>query len=216
MAAQRINGEQMGVAGYLPNVTLYCAGVPAHMHQQGDEVPSRARVLRILVNLTANCNVNGHEFINRGAAIAAVTDYLETTGTRVEIQACMAIEGYHGGKSYIEVMIPVKQADQQIEPDRLAFVLSSPAMLRRFMLRLMEQHGHLAQSMGSGYGHAKDVQPASDQIYFPAGMRGCGKPIDALKTVLDQVSKFITADQKELLDADWQELLRGTDALGQA
>ena len=70
--------------------------------------------------------------------------------------------------------------------------------------------------MGYGYGHAKDVQPASDQIYFPAGMRGCSTPLDALKTVLDQVSKFITADQKELLDADWQELLRGTDALGQA
>jgi hypothetical protein len=208
-AALRLPGEEYSVAGYLPDVPLMCTGSPAYMFAEGDDVPARARVVRFLVNIAANSNTDAAHIMNRGAAIAAVVDYFENAGTRVEVELCMVAEN----EALAEYYLPVKRADEHVEPDRFAFAIAHPSMLRRFMFRMMEHNPKLAEIFGSGYGSAKDAKPDPDQVYFPSGASGCYTPAEALKAVLGYVLAALEPHQRAAVSEDWEGILTNSRAV---
>lgn len=203
IAALPQQSMDLAPAGYLPDVPAFCAGSPACMHNAGDTFNARTPVLRMLVNMGGLANVRPQAWISRGAAICGVVDYFEQTGTSVEIELVSVAQGY--GSRMVEVNVPLKRAGEHIEPDRLAFALGNPAMLRRFIFSLREKS--TGANVGGGYGSSVDATPDADQIYFPKLVNSYIEPENALKLVLKRVLKEMEAHQKVRVSEDWEEIL---------
>lgn len=212
VAAQRQLSEDLAPAGYRPDVPAFCTGVPASMYAPGETLASQTPVLRLLVSLNGLCNVNPESFTMRGAAICALVDYFENAGTRVEIEACFGAQdvGYNGEKILIEATIPIKAADEHIEPDRLAFMLCNAAVFRRFCFRLMEKNAEAgAAGMRSGYGRTAELEPDADQVLLPS-VQNYGSAERALKIVLKRVNKYLDPTLRDRVSEDWADVLGTT------
>lgn len=124
------------VAGSLPVVPLAVAGEPEHMVSFGSEVDAKP-VIRLAVNLGATCNVPGKAMMNRGAAVCALVDEIESAGNSCEIHAVWTTQN---NGAYAAYSIGVKQAGEAVSIDDIAFCLGHTSMHRRVMFSMMERH----------------------------------------------------------------------------
>lgn len=141
--------------GVFPCIPAYAAGAPEDMFtpsEWGMETPKP--VVRIMVNITVAAMVDKEYIINRGAAIVQLIDRVQLAGQRVELVACFHSKGYGSqhGERY-EFSVVVKRAEEPVDLDRIAYAIAHPSMLRRSMLRIMEQ---TVPHEVSGYGTATD------------------------------------------------------------
>lgn len=121
------------VGGELPDVGLYCAGVPEHMLSWPVQ-EATAPVVRLGINLSKAWVVTEQQCVNFGASVVALIDALELAGRDVELTVYEAGEGYNAKRVQYVVL---KAAGEQIDRDRLAYALVSLDMLRRtFMATL--------------------------------------------------------------------------------
>ena len=126
-----------------------------------------------IISISVNCSISactGKERIEaRGAAISALIDLLETSGARVELWAGSLTEGKGSGYTYAQ-RVCIKQADDMLDIDRVAFCISHPSFLRRLSFAEKDLCSSVAQciKMGyrgnsGGYGHAVElVDPNMD------------------------------------------------------
>lgn len=130
-------------------------------------VPRSGRVVRLMLNAFVSAGISRESIFLRGAAAMALSDAIEQTGLRCEIDLIMAAKS-NSCSLLTDVVIPIKAADQQIEPDRLAFMLAHPSIFRRFMGRLFEQEPNREfQKHWSGWGQPGDLNPVpEDAVYF--------------------------------------------------
>jgi len=209
-------------AGYAPNVAMFCAGDPACMYTQGESYQGTTPIVRVLLNITVSGMIPASILANRGAALAAVIEYMESAGFSVEVTLYQGAEaeGWRkkgGTNQRVRVLhehfIPVKRAGEFIEPDRFAFMLAHPSVLRRFIFRLDEMCAESGPHMRNGYGTPTDADPEADQIYFQAmrgfssGARGYATTEEALKTVLRHFREAMDEKQRIRLDDDWSAIL---------
>lgn len=149
-------------AGDEVEVGRYLDGEPESMieYRMG---ASRKPVVRFVVSVTANAQVTSETIFNRGAALAAAIDALESSGVRCEVWASHDAEGYTIRQ---RTTIKVKGDDDALDIDRVAFALCHPAMLRRLCFRFNETGGHDNwYAMGAGsYGHAIDPEHQPETI----------------------------------------------------
>src|SRR5262249_20209749 len=117
-------------------------------------------------------HVDAECIYNRGAAILAAIDPLESAGVRVEVDLDETIEARRG--KVFRRTIPLKAADDPVDRDKLAFAICHPSTLRRLIFRLHEQQGRKRwEEMGAGtYGHPRDPD-VGDAIVIPC-MKGNG------------------------------------------
>jgi hypothetical protein len=230
-AAGQAPATQLDVAGYAPCVPAYCAGSPANMWAPGDTYASTARIVRICLSMSMVWSTPIDVIRNRGAAVLAAVEYLESLGLRCEIELAHCSEDSgsryadadgktveHLGdrvKAINECYIPVKQANQSIELDRLAFMLGHASVLRRFVFRIDEQHVAAGPVMRGSYGMPTDITPDHDQVYLPAIVGRTDQykyaaPETALKTVLGLISAKLSDDQQNKLSEDWRGFLTNT------
>ena len=121
-------------------------------------ISERSRpVLRLCVAAAVSAMVNPHEIINYGAALLTIIDALESANFRVELSLVYALRSHADSKASFTVT--VKQAQDILELDRLAFVLASPAMWRRIGFAFIET---LPQEFESGYGVPRDPDAGKD------------------------------------------------------
>ena len=74
--------------GAFPCIPANAAGVPEDMFAMSDIAPpSPSPIVRIAVNMSANCNVDAQEIVNRGVAIVSLIDRIQLSGRRVELIA---------------------------------------------------------------------------------------------------------------------------------
>lgn len=129
------------VAGYMPDVPSYLAGLPQAMwaDAEPEEAPrSRAKVLRIGVAASYSAGADSDHVMNRGAAIMSCVDALESEGFRVEVCAVIIAADSNNDDSFRWDVI-LKRADQDWSPGAVAFALAHPAFNRRLAFGLKER-----------------------------------------------------------------------------
>ena len=84
--------ESFGVAGAFPDVPLYLAGEIAHMRLEGEDNQDASQIIKLIIDIGAHCGINKKSIANRGAAVAALVDEIESTGKRCEIWATLGTQ----------------------------------------------------------------------------------------------------------------------------
>jgi len=169
-AAALAAGEAVAhaVGGAYPDVPLYVAGEVCHMVDNGEQLGEKP-IIKLIVNVSASAGIKSDRLINRGAAITALVDQIESAGNSCEIYAVEPTRTSEG--DFVTApMVKVKTAGEVVSIDDIAFALGHPSMLRRVFFALMEidpaTDGH---SLHSGYGVPIDLPAAAlpaDAIYL--------------------------------------------------
>lgn len=130
------------VSGSYVDVGRYIDGEPEHFVEFATERVRDAgtRMHRIMVQGSFSCDTPHEAIIRRGAAITALVDLLETLGIRCEIvsSATLSERSYGTNRNWFEFRVPLKEADEALDIDRVAFALAHPASLRRLGFAVME------------------------------------------------------------------------------
>lgn len=160
---------EYSVGGAFPDVQRYVAGDIEHMVNDGCDDNGQRPIVRFLVNLCASAAVKADAIANRGAAVAALVDQIESGGTRCEIWVTSASGK---GKKLHAPMICAKAAGDVLDIDTVAFAMGHPSMLRRVFFAMTENDPFTdGEGYEGGYGSVMDI-PAkampADVIYLAA------------------------------------------------
>ena len=138
----------MDVAGAFPLPALAAAGDPACMFDFAP-VSDRVRpIVRLMVNATVSAMYDTDEIFNYGSGLVGIIDALESGGYRVELTTATSAAR---DKEKCLFTVRVKEAQDSVDLDRLAFCLAHPAFFRRIMFGVMERN--LSESVwGATYG----------------------------------------------------------------
>lgn len=132
------------VVGDFVDVGRALSGEPEAFGSTSDYEAGRCgsqRVVKLYANLGVSAAVKPDAIFARGAVVLAAVDLLESLGVRVELWAAKATIKRTGGETH-QVEVLVKAANQPVDVDRLAFILCSPACLRRLYWSHQERFGY--------------------------------------------------------------------------
>lgn len=178
----------LDVAGAYPIAALAAGGAMDCMVTPCQIVTPRPAI-RIVAGFAAPWTITPNAIMNRGIAIASVIDTLESAGQRVELIAERRGISKKARADY-RLTITLKDAEQPLEIDRIAFALAHPSMLRRIAFRIDEQTFTQA-AWGPGYGVPQQADAADfpDAILIPSidSNDAYDTPEKALPTVLQIV-----------------------------
>lgn len=132
-----------GIAGGCVDVGAFLASEPEHFIRRDldwdhtEEVTS-GQVVRIVMNGAMSCSVNPDVIIRRGAALMALVDMLEQTGTRCEIVVTYAMDSTHttdnenpkSRHQSLELVVPVKRAADALCEGTVLYWMAHPSALR--------------------------------------------------------------------------------------
>jgi hypothetical protein len=149
--------EKPDYAGERPDIGRYLAGDPRSMIRRGAARKPKP-FMTIVVSIGANCNVEAKSMWNYGAALVALIDRLESKGVRVEVYALWATTT-RTARTCISVCL--KQTQDVLDINTLAFALAHPAMLRRLMFAALER---TRQPYDSGYGASQSLIYEDDMV----------------------------------------------------
>jgi len=168
------------VAGERPDIARACGGDPASMLTRKRSARRTAPIVRLVVHLGALSDVSGAQKTNRGAAILALVDQLENAGQRVELTGVTCASQW--GNGTWTTRITLKQADEPLNLDVLAFALVNPATQRflDFACRCSHPTVNFA-----GMGSSRSVPAEAGTIYFDVirFSRTWNDPITAAATI---------------------------------
>ena len=193
----------MDVAGAYPIAALAAAGDPCSMVDLAP-IEDRVRpVVRLVVQRGASAVYEASEFTNYGAAVLSYVEGLEAAGFRCEITVVFCSEYKYGTKGQQVTTFVAKRAEESMEYDRMAFVLTHPAMFRRICFSVFESTPILCGWLdGNGYGYSRNPLPEDfdhDQILVP-GVNAVKPGSEHLKTVkacLKHIGPMIEAQLRQ-------------------
>jgi hypothetical protein len=141
-------GWQYDYAGAHPDVPRFLGGdLDCMIDYQPDYIRFRP-IVRMVVSPVTYSDVSDASIRNWGAALVSWIDELERFGRRVEViwMSCSrptwiddAEEKSNTGGPRVAISFCLKEADQPVELDRLAFWLMHPAAQRRIQFAIKEQ-----------------------------------------------------------------------------
>lgn len=140
------------VAGFMPDVGRYCAGIPDNMYREADGDYGSKAVVSLFVPVNATASVSAKYMRNYGLALARYIDEMEAGGRQVELLAGIVSEV--SGKRLAHVWT-VKQAGTQMDYGNIAFAVGHPAVFRRFGFALRERS---PVRTDYGYGYSQDAK----------------------------------------------------------
>ena len=124
--------------GAFPCIPANAAGVPEDMFAMSDIAPpTQSPIVRIAVNMSANCNVDAQEIVNRGVAIVSLIDRIQLSGRRVELIAIKHGNDFMSSDKFVW-SVTGKRPEEPSDMDRVGLCFATPIMLRRFFFRVME------------------------------------------------------------------------------
>jgi len=130
-----VSGDWLDVGRYLDGEPE-CFGIEVN---DGEIVSQKVVSLRL--NNTVSAAVTTEQIIRRGLTVLLAVDLLEACGLRVEVIVCQATY-YYGTKDHREMNLTIKDANQPVDIDRLAFWIAHPSAFRRFGFSYFEHGGH--------------------------------------------------------------------------
>jgi hypothetical protein len=184
------------VAGSDVDMGRYIDGEPENMLTFAEEVADGNKFVRITVTLSASAGVSKDEMTRKGVAVLALVDALENHGTRCEVDVVAAFSLMSGKAPIYTASIRIKNAQDSVEPDRLAFALAHPSMFRRIAFSLMEGlPKEYLHALGCCYGRPADAKP-SEGIYV--GPMQLWNDSQAADWVISQLKSVGVAVKEEL------------------
>jgi hypothetical protein len=177
------------VAGFMPDVPAYLAGVPDCMvaFEEGDISQIQRPVVTIGVGIFA-WSVSPSAVINRGVAILSLIDAIESVGYRVQLDYVGDNTGDGGFK---KIRVVLKRAGDHWNPGQVAFATAHAAMLRRLTVACLERDPATVPRTKEGYGHGDDGYIEEYSLAFPYMTTDRG--YDSLEDALESVER-IAAD----------------------
>jgi hypothetical protein len=156
---------EMSVVGFAPVVPAMLAGAPdCMMALETVEMPRK--IISIGVNLAISSKVNARELFNRGRALLAAIDALQTQGYEVELWGVDRTK--IDLRSYFDLQVCVKAAGEFYDAGKVAFALCSAAINRRLVFKMLESHErYYTCTCSQSYGQADDIPKGDFDVYFP-------------------------------------------------
>jgi hypothetical protein len=145
-------------SGAVVDIGRFCGGEPECMMNFIEDATAGKKIVQVRVNVAASCSNKPERLFNRGAAVVALVDLLEQNGFSCEI---VVFETMSARRHCYTVEAPVKVCGYQLDRDRLAFALCSPAFLRRVLFSVEEREDAATRAafgigIGGGYGTPSD------------------------------------------------------------
>jgi hypothetical protein len=173
LTPKSIATQSYDVGGYYPCPARAAAGDPLSMVNFGQDMIRTKPVVRLFADQSVSCLIDQNQIINRGAAILSHIDNLEAQGFRVELtlgwrfctEPSMVI-----GAHTMHVDCIVKNAEDVLNLDWLAFMLAHPGIMRRFMIRHMDVTPELlpfGNHMVHGYPSIAEQRTFEGGVYLP-------------------------------------------------
>ena len=139
------------VAGFLPDVPAYLAGVPDNMMAMAETgIVAVSPIISIGVP-NASGGVGGESIMNRGIAIVTLVDALESQGYRVEVHTALGCKGFND-QTLCDATVIIKQANEPWNPNSMAFGMGHPALIRRLGFAVRERCEGSVNCTRRGYG----------------------------------------------------------------
>jgi hypothetical protein len=140
------------VGGLRINIADIVAGGPLPFlgKFQTKEITQGSKIVRIAINTSASAGVSADTLFGRGAACMALIDVLTRYGKETDITLFFSTKA----ATHFVAVWPVKPAGHRINPDRLAYAIGHPSLMRRqFFAALEHGAGEHAASFYGGYGY---------------------------------------------------------------
>jgi hypothetical protein len=185
------------VAGFMPDVPTYLAGVPECMYQQ-EQQPVSPMLIRVAVHVGRSSPIEQEQIANRGAAIMAVLDQLSNEGYSVQLDA---IWRNADGPTGISVETCIKHGCDHWSPESVAFALCHASFQRRLCWRIAENvnHGTGCGLTGDGYGNGMSADFSDYDLSFGYMTPSIGRDFNDIDSAVAEVKRS-TIEQLEKLD----------------
>ena len=185
------------VAGAVPDVPVAVSGDVFCMFTPGDQERDSKPVMRIMVELSASCSVDAKWIANRGAAVAALVDEIETSGVSCEIMSTHTTSKRHWDErvkgSMICSVVTVKRAGENVDVDDIAFGLGHPSMHRRVMFGMLEtSDAKFKNEFSCHYGYPASLPVGclpADVMLLPS-MTNRGREYDTPEKAMNRVREY--------------------------
>lgn len=143
-----VTGDQLDIGRHVAGEPEeFMSFVPA-------EIEQHPKVLHVVSSIGALVGVSASSMIERGAAVVAMIDALESHGKRVVLDCVSPIERLPGIRL---TRIRVKEADAPVQLANLVFLLAHPDSLRRLVFACREQAVGAHTCERNGYGSSRDL-----------------------------------------------------------
>ena len=140
----------VSVAGFMPHVPNYLAGVPVSMiAAKRTKIPEK--VTDIVVNMQIDCGVSCEEIIITMVELFKAIMMIESTGTRVNLYSGELVHNV-SAQQFVGLMVKIKSSSQPIDIVKMVYPLVHPSMLRRHNFRYMEVTKGVSPEFNDGYG----------------------------------------------------------------
>lgn len=138
------------VQGGAVDMGAYLAGEPESMTTWFEE-PGNNKIVHFAINMSASAGVGANSLLARGAVIAATIDALESAGNRCVVDVMNSVS--HNWR--FTTIVRIKDAQDPLDMERLAFAVAHPSMLRRLTFghyenETAEARGNIGQTFGYG------------------------------------------------------------------
>ena len=140
------------VAGFMPDVPAYLAGVPDSMvaYEEGDMTTAQMPTVTIGIG-TFSYGVGAHAVLNRGIAVLSLIDSIEAIGYRVQLD--YVGDNVAGGDDTLKrIRVVLKRAEDHWNPGSVAFATANASMLRRLTVACLERDPDSVERTQGGYG----------------------------------------------------------------
>lgn len=138
------------VAGVMPHVPNYIAGVPACMVNV-KQVRAKFKVITLVYNISVNGDVNAEDMRDVAIKMLSAIMRIESNGVRVNLYVCDISDTE---KQQIGWLLKIKNSGQHLDVIKTAYPLTNPSMLRRHSFRFTEITKGVHKDFASGYGSA--------------------------------------------------------------
>lgn len=97
------------------------------------------RVIKMVYNIACLSDVNFEDIQKKGAIVCSLIECMEYAGFRVELTVAMSTDASYGvNPAHIDMLIPVKAADQPIDMAKLMFAVGNASVQRRLGFAIRE------------------------------------------------------------------------------
>lgn len=185
------------IAGAYPNIPRAIAGNHLNMRVPDIARASRRPVITLMSNMSANCGHSGEEITNRASVVAALVDVIESAGYACDVIAYGATASScwssdPGVKLDVISTVQVKNSNQPMDINRIAFGLGHASMFRRLMFADWERDSfckELGASLGGVCDYSKDTKDKN--VYFLPSVENAEGHFDTEKDAATKGLQFL-------------------------
>jgi len=184
----------MDVTGFDVDVGAYLAGEPECMVTTA-QMPGASKQIHMAVNVSNSAYVDPEAMIMRGLLAAGVVDALEAMGHRVTLDVIIpTVNRWENTHNNCNIIVQLKQADEVLDVERVAYACAHPSMLRRLSFGIKEslpKEWQQGTGVGGGYGQPVDEVEFTYPDEQPDIYIGNANTASNMEEVLDQVVQYL-------------------------